>query len=71
MKAVYAGSFDCYTNGHHDIVRKACRLFDEVHIVIAVNSAKTRTFSAEQMAEGRDRKLYGLYLSGRGRGVLP
>ena len=51
MKAVYAGSFDCYTNGHHDIVRKACRLFDEVHIVIAVNSAKTRTFSAEQMAE--------------------
>ena len=51
MKAVYAGSFDCYTNGHHDIVRKACRLFDEVHIVIAVNSAKSRTYPAEEMAE--------------------
>ena len=51
MKAVYAGSFDCYTNGHHDIVRKACRLFDEVHIVIAVNSSKARMYPAEQMAE--------------------
>ena len=27
-KAIYAGSFDCYTNGHHDIVRKAAALFD-------------------------------------------
>ena len=51
MKAVYAGSFDCYTNGHHDIVRKASRLFDEVHIVIAVNSAKKRSYPAKQMAE--------------------
>ena len=51
MKAVYAGSFDCYTNGHHDIVRKASRLFDEVHIVIAVNSSKKRSYPAEQMAE--------------------
>ncbi len=51
MKAVYAGSFDCYTNGHHDIVRKASRLFDEVHIVIAVNSAKKRCYPAEQMAQ--------------------
>ena len=26
--ALYAGSFDPYTNGHHDIVRKAAALFD-------------------------------------------
>lgn len=51
MKAVYAGSFECYTNGHHDIVRKACRMCDELHIVIAVNRKKTRTYDEEAVAE--------------------
>ena len=50
MNAVYAGSFDCYTNGHHDIVRRASRLFDTLYIVIAVNTAKKRTDPAEMMA---------------------
>ncbi len=50
-KAIYAGSFDCYTNGHHDIVRKASRLFDELHIVVSVNSQKSRRFPAESMVE--------------------
>ncbi|MBO5543591.1 MAG: pantetheine-phosphate adenylyltransferase [Oscillospiraceae bacterium] len=50
-KAIYAGSFDCYTNGHHDIVKKASRLFDELHIVVSVNSQKSRRFPAEAMVE--------------------
>ena len=50
MKAVYAGTFDCYTNGHHFIVRKACRLFDEVHLVIAENLEKKRVYPAAAMA---------------------
>lgn len=49
MKAVYAGSFDCYTNGHRDIVKKAAAIFDEVHILIAANSEKHRSFPAEDM----------------------
>lgn len=49
MNAVYAGSFDCYTNGHHDIVKKAAVLFDRLYIVIAVNSEKRRRYPAEQM----------------------
>ena len=48
--ALYAGSFDPYTNGHHAIVRKAAALFDEVVVMIAVNIAKTRAFDAEAMA---------------------
>lgn len=48
-KAIYAGSFDCYTNGHHDIVRKASEIFDEVHILIASNSEKTRSFPVRDM----------------------
>ncbi len=48
--ALYAGSFDPYTYGHHAIVRKAAALFDEVWVMVAVNTAKTRVFDAEDMA---------------------
>lgn len=47
--ALYAGSFDPYTNGHHDIARKAAALFDEVVVMIAVNIGKKRAFDAEAM----------------------
>ena len=47
--ALYAGSFDPYTNGHHAIVRKAAALFDGVVVMIAVNLDKTRAFDAEAM----------------------
>ena len=46
-KAMYPGSFDPFTNGHLDIIKKASALFDEVHIVIGINSSKRRSFSAE------------------------
>jgi len=47
--ALFAGSFDPYTNGHHDIVRKATGLFDEVVVLIGVNVNKRRFFDAEAM----------------------
>ena len=47
--ALFAGSFDPYTNGHHDIVRKAAALFDEVVVMIGVNVNKRRAFDAEVM----------------------
>lgn len=51
MKALYAGSFDCYTNGHQDIVLKASELFDEVHILVATNTEKKRSFPANDMTK--------------------
>ena len=48
-KAIYPGSFDPFTSGHLDIVKKAAALFDEVYIVIGVNANKKRSFSAEKM----------------------
>ena len=39
-KALYAGSFDPFTNGHMDVVRQACGIFDQVVIAIARNSGK-------------------------------
>ena len=47
--ALFAGSFDPYTNGHHDIVRKAAALFDEVVVLIGVNVNKRRASDAEAM----------------------
>lgn len=48
-KAIYPGSFDPFTNGHLDIVKKAAALFDEVVVIIGVNPKKKRTFIAENM----------------------
>jgi pantetheine-phosphate adenylyltransferase len=38
--AVYAGSFDPITQGHLDLVRRACRLFDTVILAVGENPAK-------------------------------
>lgn len=47
--AVYPGSFDPFTNGHLDIVKKASKLFDHVTIIIAVNPDKKRHYDADNM----------------------
>lgn len=46
-KAIYAGSFDPFTNGHLDIVKRASNLFD-LTIVIAKNDSKNCLFSSEE-----------------------
>ena len=48
-RVLFAGSFDPYTNGHHEIVHKAAALFDEVVVLIGVNVRKQRAFDAEAM----------------------
>lgn len=49
--ALFAGSFDPYTNGHHAIVRKAAALFDRVVVLIGVNVRKSRRFDADAMRD--------------------
>lgn len=55
--AIYPGSFDPFTNGHLDIVKKGSRLFDEVHIIIGVNAKKKRTYDSTQMKEAIEKTL--------------
>jgi len=45
--ALYAGSFDPFTNGHLDIVKRALKIFDEVVILIAVSPSKKSFFDKE------------------------
>lgn len=47
-KAVYPGSFDPISNGHLDLIKRASRLFDEVHILVSNNIFKKSAFTAEE-----------------------
>lgn len=48
----YAGSFDPFTNGHLQIVKKACDIFDVVVIGIGTNPLKkSRRFDKEKMRQ--------------------
>ena len=49
--ALFPASFDPVTNGHLDVVRRALRLFDEVVLAVAMNVAKSGTFSLEDRIE--------------------
>ncbi len=48
--AVFAGSFDPPTWGHIDVIRRACGIFDRLHVVVAVNRTKTGLFSPAERA---------------------
>ena len=43
-KAIFPGSFDPFTVGHYDIVKRGLELFDEIVIGIGRNSLKKDTF---------------------------
>tara|TARA_R110000868_G_scaffold83454_2_gene235545 strand:- start:3362 stop:3844 length:483 start_codon:yes stop_codon:yes gene_type:complete len=46
-KAIYAGTFDPFTNGHADILRRSLEIFDEVTVLVAVSPTKKPLFSME------------------------
>ncbi len=60
--AIYPGSFDPFTNGHLDIVKKAAALFDEVYIVIGINAKKQRAFDIAKMKSAIEETLIRLNL---------
>ena len=49
--AVYPGSFDPLTNGHLDIIRRACRVFDRVYVALLENEGKSPMFSVPERME--------------------
>ena len=50
-RVICPGSFDPPTNGHLNLLHRAAKLWDEIDVVIAVNSWKQCTFSAEERVE--------------------
>ena len=49
--AIFPGSFDPFTKGHEDIVRRGSSMFDQVIVAIGENSSKKRFFEIELMKE--------------------
>jgi pantetheine-phosphate adenylyltransferase len=46
--AVYPGTFDPITNGHVDIIKRSLRMFDQVIVALAINTAKAPLFTLEE-----------------------
>ena len=47
-RTVYPGTFDPFTRGHEDLVRRAASLFDEVIVAVADRRGKQPLFGLEQ-----------------------
>jgi len=55
LTVVYPGTFDPFTRGHEDLVRRAAKLFDRVVIGVADSASKGPMFtSAERIAMARE-----------------
>lgn len=50
-KAVYPGTFDPFSNGHYDIIKRASKLFDEVHVLVSNNINKKTIFTVAERIE--------------------
>ncbi len=49
--AVYPGTFDPFTRGHEDLVRRASVLFDRVVVAVARSNSKNPIFSLEDRVD--------------------
>ena len=48
LRAIYPGSFDPVTNGHLDVIRRSCKMVDELIVGVLNNNAKMPLFSVEE-----------------------
>lgn len=55
--ALFAGTFDPFTKGHHALVLRALAIFDKVVVAVGRNMGKNCLFSVEQRVEAIE-KLY-------------
>lgn len=51
VKAVFPGSFDPPSRGHVNIIERASRIFDQLVVLVAVNSSKESLLSADERVE--------------------
>ncbi len=47
-RAVYPGTFDPITNGHLSLIERACHLFDELIVAVAIDGDKNPLFDYEE-----------------------
>lgn len=57
MIGFYAGSFDPFTNGHLEIVKKVAKCFDQVIIGIGNNIEKVTKINKEKMKQAIEQTM--------------
>ncbi len=62
--AVVPGSFDPVTLGHLDVIQRAGRIFDEVHVLVVHNPGKTALLPVSQRVTLIERSLTDASLEG-------
>ena len=60
MKAVYPGTFDPFTNGHLDVIKRGLRLFGSLTVAVAQNPKKALLFSISDRVEMIQQSAKGL-----------
>jgi pantetheine-phosphate adenylyltransferase len=70
-RALYAGSFDPITRGHMDIVRKALKTFDVVHLAVGVNPRKQGLFDVAERVDLIRASILDADVGGAGGDALP
>ncbi len=60
VTAVYPGTFDPITNGHHDLARRAASIFERVIVAIAANPNKAPMFPLDARVDMARRVLHDL-----------
>lgn len=60
VTAVYPGTFDPITNGHHDLARRAAGIFAKVIVAIAANPNKAPLFPLDARVDMARRVLHDL-----------
>src|SRR5271166_6727814 len=48
VKALYGGTFDPFTNGHLDIMKRSLKFCDELVVAVGINSSKKTMFSVDE-----------------------
>ncbi|MFI5118796.1 MAG: pantetheine-phosphate adenylyltransferase [Thermoanaerobaculia bacterium] len=46
--AVYPGTFDPMTNGHVDLIRRGCHIFDRVLVAVLIDTEKAPLFTVDE-----------------------
>ena len=60
IQAIYPGTFDPITVGHLDVIRRAARIYDRLHIAVMENRNKKCTFSKEERKKMIEKCVEGL-----------
>ncbi len=60
ITALYPGTFDPITNGHIDLITRACNIFDQVVVAIAANPDKQPLFTLAERVDLAERVVQSL-----------